>query len=109
MSYLDDKESLALKAMDDNTILKLVSLFKAVGDETRLKIVRALLVEHELSVGQTATMLNMSDSAVSHQLALLKLKNLVTKRRNGLHSMYKLSDEHVEKVLAIALEHALED
>ena len=94
--------------IDENELYDLAEIFKVFGDSTRIRILFALFDE-EKSVNEIAKQLNMTDSAVSHQLALLKLKNLVTKRRNGLHSMYKLSDEHVEKVLAIALEHALED
>lgn len=89
-------------------IAMLASFFKAVGDETRLRIVMTLLSKNELCVCALAEELSMTKSAVSHQLAQLKLKKLITCRRQGAHMFYSLSDEHVEKVLRIAFEHIKE-
>ncbi len=93
---------------DPQVLDNLVSLYKAMGDETRLKIVLALLVHKELTTSEIAIKIGVSFSAVSHQLSLLKLKKLVTNRRLDKRSLYRLVDNHVEQLLKIALEHALE-
>jgi ArsR family transcriptional regulator, lead/cadmium/zinc/bismuth-responsive transcriptional repressor len=72
--------------------------FKVLGDSTRLRILHALLAG-ELCVRDLAETLGMSDSAVSHQLAVLKGARLVRNRRDGKVIYYSLSDDHVSSVL----------
>lgn len=97
------------KTMPDYELLTdLGDLFKLFGDSTRLSILSALR-QHELCVGDLAAVLNMTQSAISHQLKSLRLQNLVTYRRDGRLSYYSLADEHVETIIDMGLEHILEE
>lgn len=89
---------------DEDTLFDLAELFKIFGDSTRIKILFALL-GRELPVGDIASVLNMTQSAISHQLRVLKANGLVRFRREGKSLIYALSDEHVSKILNMGLEH----
>lgn len=93
---------------DEEELSDLSDLFKVFGDETRLKILFALF-EKELCVGDIAESLNISQSAISHQLKLLKQSRLVKGRRDGKLIFYSLADDHVSTVIAQGLEHVNED
>jgi len=82
-------------------------LLKAIADPTRLKILAALTAG-ELCVCDLASLLGMSESAVSHQLRVLRQANLVAWRRAGRQVFYRLADDHVREILDAALEHARE-
>ena len=82
--------------------------FKAFSDPTRLRILYALSSEKLLDVGAIAARLNMTDSAISHQLKLLKQQRLVASERNGKYVLYRLDDDHIETVLEMAKEHISE-
>ena len=86
---------------------ELSDLFKMFGDSTRVKIMTALM-EREMSVGELAGTLNMTDSAVSHQLNTLKLRKLVKARREGKSIFYSLDDEHVHEIISCGIEHISE-
>lgn len=86
----------------------LADLYKMFGDSTRLQILSALRMG-ELCVGDLADLLNMSASAISHQLRTLRAQNLVTYRREGKMSYYSLADEHVEIIIDMGLEHIQEE
>ncbi len=92
---------------DDVEIL--AAFFKALSDPTRLNIVCVLLKYHTLSVGDIVSKTNMSFSAVSHQLAVLRMRKLVTVKRDGVKNYYALCDDHVSKVIEMAIEHIHED
>jgi ArsR family transcriptional regulator, lead/cadmium/zinc/bismuth-responsive transcriptional repressor len=83
-------------------------LLKAVADPTRMRILSALRSAEELCVYDIASVVSMSESAVSHQLRLLRSVNLVTPRKEGRQVFYRLSDAHVSSILNCALEHARE-
>jgi ArsR family transcriptional regulator, lead/cadmium/zinc/bismuth-responsive transcriptional repressor len=83
-------------------------LLKAIADPTRMKILAALRAAGELCVCDIAVVVEMSESAVSHQLRLLREVNLVTPRKEGRQVFYQLSDAHVSSILNCALEHARE-
>lgn len=85
----------------------LAALFSVFGDATRLKILMALS-EREQNVGALAEALSMQQSAVSHQLTVLRNMKLVKARREGKSMYYSLADSHVESILAIGLEHVNE-
>ncbi len=86
---------------------KLTQLFKAMGDQTRLKTIMAL--EHdEMCVCDLAAFLGISESAVSHQLRMLRQLHLVANRREGPVLYYRLVDHHVSKLIELALEHIRE-
>ncbi len=90
-----------------STLSSLSSFFKMFGDNTRLRILFCLIRE-ELCVGDLAVLLNMTPSAVSHQLKLLKSAGLVNFRRSGKILYYSLADDHVRDIIKIGLEHVEE-
>lgn len=87
--------------------LDLGALFKVFSDPTRLRILGALAAS-ELCVCELAAVLEMSQSAISHQLALLKRARLVRYRKDGKTVLYALDDDHVRRILAVASEHLSE-
>lgn len=92
---------------DDDILIDLAELFKIFGDSTRIKILYTLL-QNELSVGELAESLGMTDSAVSHQLKILKDNKLVKYRRDGKSIFYSLSDSHVQSILSQGTDHLSE-
>ena len=91
----------------DETLYDLAELFKIFGDSTRVKILYALL-ESELCVCDIAKLMEVSQSAVSHQLRVLKASKLVKFRREGKAVFYSLDDDHVRSMIALGLEHVEE-
>jgi DNA-binding transcriptional ArsR family regulator len=91
----------------DETLYDLAELFKIFGDSTRIKILYALL-ESELCVCDLAKLLDVTQSAVSHQLRVLKSSKLVKFRRDGKTVYYSLADEHVVRILSQGMEHIVE-
>lgn len=83
------------------------ALFKVFGDKTRIKIL-CVLLESELCVCDIATLVNMSVSAVSHQLKTLKQSKLIKYRRNGKTVFYSLADDHVRIMLHNGIDHVNE-
>lgn len=88
---------------DDQTRL-LAELFKVLGDPTRLRIVR-LLLEKEMCVSDIADAMDMGQSAISHQLRVLRQARLVTFRKEGKTAWYRLNDHHVVVLIEQGLEH----
>lgn len=84
------------------------SLFSAMGDPTRLRLLEALAIE-ELCVCDLAQISAISQSGVSHQLRVLRELGLVTFRRDGNRAVYRLADDHVRSLLAQGFEHAAEE
>lgn len=91
----------------EEELYDLAELFKVFGDSTRIRILHALL-ETELCVGDMAQILNLSQSAVSHQLKILKDAKLVRFRREGKIIFYALDDDHVRNILSMGMEHVEE-
>ena len=89
---------------DENELFDLAELFKVFGDSTRIRILYALYDE-ERSVSDIAESLSMTQSAVSHQLKILKVSKLITSRRDGKAVYYRLADEHVKTIIAMGKEH----
>ncbi len=85
----------------------LVETFRALGDPTRVRILDALS-RAELCVCDIAGLLDVSESAISHQLRLLRSLRLVKSRREGRHIFYTLDDHHIVKLFAAGLEHVEE-
>lgn len=96
--------SYSLNNIDETTLIDLADLFKVFSDSTRMKIMYKLF-DGEVSVGQIATSLDMSQSAISHQLKYLKESNLVKSKRNGKSMLYYLADDHVKIIIRTGLEH----
>jgi ArsR family transcriptional regulator, lead/cadmium/zinc/bismuth-responsive transcriptional repressor len=82
----------------------LADLFSALSDPTRLRIISVLL-EGEMNVGDIASQLAMTESAVSHQLRGLRQMKLIRARKNGRQVYYALDDDHVTKLYRLGLEH----
>jgi ArsR family transcriptional regulator len=90
--------------LKEQTSRHLADLFSALSDPTRLRIISVLL-ENELNVGDIATQLTMTESAVSHQLRGLRQLRLVRSRKNGRQVYYALDDDHVAKLYRLGLDH----
>ena len=93
--------------LDEEILLSMADFYKALSDSTRIKIINALAVR-ELCVCDISALLNMTKSAVSHQLGNLKEMNLIKSRKNGKEVWYSLADEHVLDMFEISKEHILE-
>lgn len=92
---------------EEDTILRLAGLYKIFGDPTRIRILYTLSAG-ELCVCDIAAVLNMTQSAISHQLRILKGSQLVKFRREGKTVYYSLADSHVATILKQGLEHVCE-
>lgn len=89
------------------TMERIAELFKAFADPTRVQIL-SNLVEQELCVTDISEAVELSQSAVSHQLRILKQMHLVKYRRDGKNLWYSLADDHVLTILQMGLEHVIE-
>ena len=89
---------------EETELYDLAELFKIFGDSTRIRIL-FVLFETEACVGDIADVLSMTQSAISHQLRILKQNKLVKSRREGKSIFYSLSDEHVRMIIAMGREH----
>ena len=93
--------------LSEETFMELSETFRLFGNPTRLKIMSLLSVE-DLCVCDICEALDMSQSAVSHQLRTLRGKNLVKYVKEGKHARYSLADKHVVEILKIGIEHVTE-
>lgn len=89
---------------EEDTLYRVANLFKIFGDPTRIRILHALSSK-ELCVQDIADELSMTQSAISHQLRILKQSSLVKFRRDGKTIYYSLADHHVVNILSQGLEH----
>ncbi len=94
--------------IDEIMASDLADIFKVFGDTTRIRILAALY-QKEICVQELAQILNMNQSAISHQLKVLKLNKLIKGRRDGKQIYYTLADDHVSTILSMGLEHLSED
>ena len=92
------------KMPKDDIVYKAGDFFKVIGDKTRIKILLALF-ESELCVCDISVILEMSQSAISHQLRVLKQSGLVKNRKDGKIVYYSLDDDHVKNILDQGIEH----
>jgi DNA-binding transcriptional ArsR family regulator len=97
-----------LHKIDQETSLALAEVFKVLGDQTRIKILSLLAAEEELCVCDIAEALEMGQSAISHQLRVLRTARLVKFRKDGKEALYSLDDNHVLTLMAQGLEHVQE-
>nr|WP_222864607.1 metalloregulator ArsR/SmtB family transcription factor [Treponema sp. Marseille-Q4130] len=95
------------KLPDEDELFDLAELFKIFGDSTRIKILFVLL-ESNMAVNDIANVLKMTQSAISHQLRILKTNGLVKYTRNGKSLIYSLADGHVTTILSQGIEHISE-
>lgn len=92
---------------NDTTIDRLTEVFKVFGDGTRLRILWTLF-DKELCVFDISEAINMSQSAISHQLRILRQSKIVKARRDGKNTFYSLDDEHVKRIIEQVLVHISE-
>lgn len=92
---------------DEDQLYDLAEVFKVFGDSTRIKILYVLF-EAEMCVCDIAQLLNMTQSAISHQLRILKQNRLVKNRRDGKSVFYSLADGHVKTIISQGMEHIQE-
>ena len=102
-----------VKELQDNLLTQecfddLSNIFKMFADPTRLKIL-SMLFQHELCVCDISALLDMTQSAVSHQLSVLRQNRIIKSRRSGKNIYYSLDDAHIEAIYKIGLEHIEED
>ena len=91
----------------EDVLFDLSELFKVFGDSTRIRILYCLFAS-EMCVCDIATLLNMTQSAISHQLSVLKKNKLIKSRRDGKTIFYSLADSHVRAILDQGVEHVTE-
>ena len=91
---------------EKETLTHIAELFKGFADPTRVHILCLLLTEGELCVTDIAQKVDISQSAISHQLKSLKQMHLIRFRREGKNILYSLADDHVKTILQMGLEHA---
>ena len=105
--YEDVVRSVTEKMPKEDQLYDLAEIFKVFGDSTRIKILYVLF-EAEMCVCDIAQLLNMNQSAISHQLRILKQNRLVKNRREGKAVFYSLADSHVKTILSQGMEHISE-
>lgn len=104
----DTKQSIRNMLPEEDVIYNLAELFKMFGDPTRAKILKCLQIK-DLYVGELADILEMSISAVSHQLRVLRSAKLVKGTKEGKEVKYSLDDDHVTQILECGLTHVNEE
>lgn len=95
------------KKIDDNILFDTAELFKVFGDSTRIRILNCLN-NSERSVNEISQLLNMNQSAISHQLKILRNYKLIKNRRDGKTIYYSLDDNHVSNIINQGIEHVTE-
>ena len=95
------------KKMNIEELYDLAELFKFFGDSTRIRILYEL-IDSDICVADLAAALDMTQSAVSHQLRILKQSRLIKSRREGKQIFYSLDDDHVKKMIEMGMEHLSE-
>lgn len=110
VTYIDQKKVSAVikKMKSETTMQRIAETFKVLGDATRTKIIFALSIQ-ELCVCDIANLLNMTRSAVSHQLRILRNMRLVKYRKKGKMVFYLLDDDHIANLFSECLRHVEED
>ena len=104
--FIDYKkiEKIKKEMIDEDVIFDMAELFKVFGDSTRMKIISALL-QDELCVGEIAEITNSTQSAISHQLRVLKQAKLVKFKKVGKTVYYSLDDDHIYQIYKLVKEH----
>lgn len=106
--HADVVDKVKVRMPEEDELYDLSDFFKVLGDSTRIKIMWAL-DENEMCVCDLAVLLNMTKSAISHQLHSLRQANLVKYRKEGKVVFYSLSDDHVKEIFEKGLEHIREE
>ncbi|MDO6449451.1 ArsR/SmtB family transcription factor [Oceanobacillus profundus] len=104
----EEKVTRAKQNLAEQNPLEVAKIFKALSDDTRIKIAYALSLEGELCVCDVANIIGSSNATASHHLRLLKNLGLATYRKEGKLVFYSLDDEHVKQLIGIAFQHQKE-
>lgn len=96
-----------MKKISEDILYDTADLFKIFGDSTRIRILYSLY-QKEKNVNEISEELNVSQSAISHQLRILKSSKLIKNRRSGKEMFYSLDDDHVYNIIAQGIEHVTE-
>ena len=107
ITHDDIIETVRANTPNEETLYDLAELFKVFGDSTRVRIISALFVS-EMCVCDIAKLLGMNQSAISHQLRILKQARLVKNNKVGKTVFYSLDDEHIKNIFDQGLEHIFE-
>ena len=107
IKQMNNYSNIKMNMPNENELYDLAELFKVFGDSTRIRIL-FVLHEGEVCVQDIADALQMTQSAVSHQLKILKQSKLVGSRREGKQMFYSLADDHVLSIIDLGLEHLRE-
>lgn len=105
LSPVDEVQRTASFLQDDDVIYNATQIFDALSDYTRFRILSGLM-QQDLSVSDLVELCGVSQSAISHQLRLLRDRGLVSMRREGQRAIYTLADDHVATLIRVGLEHA---
>ncbi len=105
--HQDTVQKVMKKMPGDETVEELADFYKVFGDATRVKIL-CVLLESEMCVCDLAALLKMTQSAISHQLRILKQMKLVKSRRDGKTVFYSLADGHIQTIISQGMEHIME-
>jgi len=108
MRDIKQKEQIRQKEQVETELIELSELFKVFGDSTRIRILYDLM-QGERNVTEITEDLEMNQSAISHQLKILKMAKLIRVRREGKTMVYSLADEHVKTIMAMGKEHIEEE
>lgn len=101
------REDAKWTVLDEEQALNVAELFRCFGDSTRIRIL-SLLIEQEMCVGDIYEKLGMSQSAVSHQLRVMRSSGLLKMRKSGRHIHYSIKDQHIRDLYCQGLAHTLE-
>lgn len=107
MVHREILDSIDKDALSDDVVNELAEFFKVFGDATRLRILHALSMA-EMCVCDLCELLGMNQSAVSHQLKVLRQSRLIKYRREGRNVYYSLDDEHIQQIFDVGLKHIME-
>lgn len=105
--HIDIVNEVKEKIPEFSLVLDLADFFKVIGDSTRLQLLMALQ-QHEMCVSDLANVLDMTKSAISHQLKALRLSKLVKTRKEGKTVYYSLDDDHIYTILKMSMDHIKE-
>lgn len=105
--HADVVDTVRVQMPEESRLYDLSDFFKVLGDSTRVRIIWAL-DQSEMCVCDLAVLLNMTKSAISHQLRALRDANLVKNRREGKNIFYSLADDHVKQIVELGFVHVLE-
>ncbi|MBU5595238.1 metalloregulator ArsR/SmtB family transcription factor [Amphibacillus sp. MSJ-3] len=107
-SFDEEKVNRAKVAIDSEDFIPVVAMFKVLSSQTRLKIIYALIEESELCVCDVANIIDSTTATASHHLRQLHHNGLAKVRKEGKRVFYSLDDNHVKKLMTIAIEHGKE-